>query len=278
VFKGGTSLSKAYNLIKRFSEDVDLAVIPQAGLSQDKLKKLLKDIETRISEGLTMIEEGKIRKGRNRSSNYDYPKIFLVSGPLKKEITIELNAFTNPVPHQMVAIESYLSQFLRSIDRMDLINGHDMDSFSINVLSLERTFFEKLLSLNRLSYEGLGKLKEKIRHFYDLHQLYHSEALKLTILQPQSHQVLSLVLQDDHAIATFDGPWKGKPLAASPLFSELEVNWKEVTPAYTSELSELIWEGELPKPQDVLEIFKLIKEFLKNFDKEKKYFIEQLGN
>ena len=98
------SIRKLITSCDNFSEDVDLAVIPQAGLSQDKLKKLLKDIETKISEGLTMIEEGKIRKGRNRSPNYDYPKIFSVSGPLKKEITIELNAFTNPVPHQMVAI------------------------------------------------------------------------------------------------------------------------------------------------------------------------------
>jgi hypothetical protein len=169
----------------------------------------------------------------------------------------------------MVSIESYLSQFLRSANRMDLIIGHDMESFSINVLSLERTFFEKLLSVNRLSYDGSDRLKEKIRHFYDLHQLYHSESLKSTILQSESHHVLSLVLQDDHAIATFDGPWRGKPLAESPLFVDLEDSWKELTPTYTSELSELIWEGELPKPQDVLEVFKVIKDFLKNYDEEK---------
>lgn len=269
VFKGGTSLSKAYHCIRRFSEDIDLALIPHTGLSQDKLKALLKQVETKISTGLTpaVDKSNNKRYGRNRTTYFDYPKIFNAntSGPLKEQVAIELNAFTNPVPHQLLPIESYLSKFLRNANRLDVIIGHDMDFFSINVLVLERTFFEKLLSVNRLSYEGVGKLKEKIRHFYDLHELYHNTTLKQTIFQTVSYEVLSLVLKDDHSITTFDGPWKGKPLVGSPLFTDLENIWSALVPTYNSELLELIWEGKLPSPQNVLEVLKNAKQFLHGF-------------
>jgi len=116
-----------------FSEDVDLAVIPQVGLSQDRLKALLKQIETIVTEGLTPAADKSNNKryGRNRTTYYDYPKLFNANtvGPLKEQVVIELNAFTNPVPHQMIEIESYLTQFFRATGRMDTIDSHDMDKF-----------------------------------------------------------------------------------------------------------------------------------------------------
>lgn len=44
VFKGGTALSKCYNLIERFSEDIDLVVLRKEGESDYKLKAKLKSI------------------------------------------------------------------------------------------------------------------------------------------------------------------------------------------------------------------------------------------
>jgi len=52
VFKGGTSLSKAYQCIERFSEDIDLALIKTDGLSANQLKNKLKVVETACSTGL----------------------------------------------------------------------------------------------------------------------------------------------------------------------------------------------------------------------------------
>ncbi|WP_161783494.1 nucleotidyl transferase AbiEii/AbiGii toxin family protein [Xenorhabdus nematophila] len=39
VFKGGTSLSKVYKSIYRFSEDVDLAILPEDDWTNNKIKK-----------------------------------------------------------------------------------------------------------------------------------------------------------------------------------------------------------------------------------------------
>ena len=55
VFKGGTSLSKAYRLINRFSEDIDLAVIAADGATGNAIQKMIKDVETETTKGLTEI-------------------------------------------------------------------------------------------------------------------------------------------------------------------------------------------------------------------------------
>jgi len=50
VFKGGTSLSKGFRLIDRFSEDVDLAVINTAEMTGNQIKSLIRKVEKEISQ------------------------------------------------------------------------------------------------------------------------------------------------------------------------------------------------------------------------------------
>lgn len=50
VFKGGTSLSKAYRLINRFSTDVDLAIIQVPGLSGNQIKNEIRKIEKAVAK------------------------------------------------------------------------------------------------------------------------------------------------------------------------------------------------------------------------------------
>ena len=56
VFKGGTSLSKGYKIIKRFSEDVDIAIINASGFTGNQLKNLIRHVEKTISIDLTEID------------------------------------------------------------------------------------------------------------------------------------------------------------------------------------------------------------------------------
>ncbi len=64
VFKGGTSLSKGYNLINRFSEDVDLAIINRGNKSGNEIKTIIRNVEKEITEELTEIPtEGITSKG-----------------------------------------------------------------------------------------------------------------------------------------------------------------------------------------------------------------------
>ena len=56
VFKGGTSLSKAYRLIDRFSEDIDLAIFA-GGINDSARKNLLKDVERTVANGLKKLDD-----------------------------------------------------------------------------------------------------------------------------------------------------------------------------------------------------------------------------
>jgi len=74
VFKGGTSLSKAYRLIARFSEDIDLAVLAE-GMSGNQIKTLMSSVAKDISNGLapTLLRRLRLRASSVHScENEDY--------------------------------------------------------------------------------------------------------------------------------------------------------------------------------------------------------------
>jgi len=74
VFKGGTSLSKAYNLIERFSEDVDIAIINDKDKTGNEIKTIIRTIEKEITPDLTEVQLlGVTSKGsRFRKSVFEY--------------------------------------------------------------------------------------------------------------------------------------------------------------------------------------------------------------
>ena len=78
VFKGGTALSKCYQLIERFSEDIDLVVLRNDGESGNSLTRKIRSISIVVDEVLPEIEkEGLTRKsGRLRKTAHEYPIAF----------------------------------------------------------------------------------------------------------------------------------------------------------------------------------------------------------
>lgn len=80
VFKGGTSLSKGLDLIGRFSEDMDIAVINEEIDSGNQLEKLRRTIEKEITEGLKEISvENVTSKGSRfrKSVFYEIHRIYI---------------------------------------------------------------------------------------------------------------------------------------------------------------------------------------------------------
>ena len=268
IFKGGTSLSKAYNCIERFSEDIDFAILKDPDISANQLNKKMKAIEAEISGDLEyFLHEKEEKRGRNRRTFYHYPKVLPDTdfGQVKDHIQLEINTFTNPIPHQEISVSSYVTQFLQQGGFGDRVAQYQLESFPVKVLTRERTFFEKLLSLTRLSNEGTDKLREKIRHFYDLHKLLNQQDLKDTLLSRMNFELINLVKADDNSNEIFKGDWLSKPLSASPLFSDLEGNWKALESTYRSELGQLIW-TDLPDSKEILLTFLAIRDYVIRYD------------
>jgi predicted nucleotidyltransferase component of viral defense system len=271
IFKGGTSLSKAYNYIERFSEDIDLAIVKMDGMTGNQITNKIKAVEKSVSAGLQYFQHrDEEKKGRNRRTFYHYHKALDATdfGQVKDHIQVEINSFTNPVPFAEVRIESYVAQFLKNSGFESTIPQFHLEPFSVKVLKVERTFFEKLFSLIRLSNEGTNKLKEKIRHFYDLHKLLDQKDLKGMILSKQNFKLIDLVKADDGSNGIFKGNWLNEPLLASPLFAELETIWKEVEPTYRNDLAPLVW-TELPASEEIIKSLRSIKEYVSEYDQAK---------
>src|SRR5690606_9973374 len=78
IFKGGTALSKCYDIIKRFSEDIDLVVLRKEGESNNKLTRKIRTISRVVSNVLPEIKiEGLTHKmGMNRKTAHSYNKEF----------------------------------------------------------------------------------------------------------------------------------------------------------------------------------------------------------
>jgi len=260
VFKGGTSLSKGYGLIDRFSEDIDIAVVNTLGLTGNQLKKLMRTVEKEIARDLVEIEkEGITSKGsRFRKSVYEYSVIPQRANPaVSNTIIVELNSFANPYPYSKIPIHSLIGEYLQTTSKFDLIHKYELQAFQLNVLGKNRTLIEKLVSLIRFSFDKnpIESISGKIRHFYDLHFLYNDPECNQYVNSKEFKSDLNEILEHDKK--AFDEPkgWYKKPLNASPLLKDFDGLWNTLKQVYTKELSMLAF-TEIPNEKDIAANFK----------------------
>ena len=260
VFKGGTSLSKAYRLTNRFSEDIDIAVIDADSFSGNQLKMLIKrlakdmafDLEEKVIQGITS------KGSRFYKAIYQYQNLVAptLSAVKTGQLLIEINTYANPYPYIKQEISSFLADYFTTINRQDMIEQYDLNSFSINVLDKCRTIVEKLVSLIRFSFEeDIQKaLASKIRHFYDLHYLVNDVECSEYINSADFQKDLPELLIHDQQ--EFDKPagWQAKTVKDSPLLTEFPTLWTSLSSIYQSELSPLAF-SEIPHETLVAESF-----------------------
>ena len=112
VFKGGTSLSKGFGLIERFSEDVDIAVINDNAKAGNEIKNIIRTIEKEMTINLSELQiDGVTRKGsRFRKSVFEYMSTDAKNK--NNKLIVEINSFANPFPYQQLYVKSFLFDFL----------------------------------------------------------------------------------------------------------------------------------------------------------------------
>ncbi len=259
VFKGGTSLSKAYGIGARFSEDIDIAISDALSMSGNKLKKLINKTAHNMTQGLKEIPiPGKTSKGSHYyKAFYQYPEIadILTTSPINSgQLLIEINSFANPYPSERRVIQSFLTTFLQTSNNQSMIDEYEMEPFQVVVLDKRRTLVEKIVSIIRssLAYEYHSQLSEKIRHFYDIHYLSQDEDIRAYVNSSDFSNELKELFQHDQA--TFDKPegWQERDMNDSPLFISFSDVWGNLTTKYTSELSGLAYD-EIPTPSQISE-------------------------
>lgn len=268
VFKGGTSLSKAYHIVNRFSEDIDIAVVDADSMNGNQVKTLIKRVAKEMTAGLEEVStDGITSKGsRYYKALYRYPNKLgktLNATVNVGQLLVEVNSFSNPYPHEKKTITSFIAEFLEKTGNQHLIKEYGLQSFSLNVLDKRRTMAEKLVSIVRFSFSDnyLYDVASKIRHFYDLHYLA-SDADCANYMQSTNFKTdfEALLAHDQQTFDTPDG-WKMKKVSDSPLITDFPNSWKSLCEKYKTELPAIAY-AAIPDEKLVAESFEKIIEQL----------------
>ncbi|CAB3784043.1 nucleotidyl transferase AbiEii/AbiGii toxin family protein [Pararobbsia alpina] len=188
VFKGGTSLSKAYGVIRRFSEDVDLtydiraiasdligdAVVPLPA-SKSQEKKWSKEIRARLCDWVTTeitprlkleLEQGKLPanvRGENDKVFIDYSPPASGTGYVSPTVMLEFGARSTGEPCDARTIHCDSAAFLKGIE---------FPTAKPQVMRAERTFWEKATAIHVYCAQGEFRGGERFaRHWHDVTRL-----------------------------------------------------------------------------------------------------------
>jgi hypothetical protein len=207
LFKGGTSLSKAYGLISRFSEDLDITVFREdlgqdievidlenlSGKQQRKhLDNIQKACQTYINGALQERLNRQVEMAFKESGEF-FDESIIVQDPddaaqqtlliYYPSVTTRLDEYVKPIvkieggaksaldPHRLTCIQPYISG--------DMLNL-DLTIKNIVTIDADRTFWDKIMILHGLRrwYDNRGELRQQghrvSRHYYDLYKLIDS--------------------------------------------------------------------------------------------------------
>lgn len=131
VFKGGTSLSKCYSVIDRFSEDIDLAINFRNENATRRVRRRLKDkiVRTIDNLGMTFINPEDVESNRD-FNNYEieYKKVFDGSSEMLSFIKVETIAVYKPYPIKKLEVGNYITNYLETIDEgKELITKYNLE-------------------------------------------------------------------------------------------------------------------------------------------------------
>ncbi len=171
VFKGGTSLSKALHVLTRFSEDIDITFSEHIGAS--RRKKLKNVVIANISRvlGLPITNWDKLQSDRDVNAYvFDYESIVPSNDKLSTGVKLETSLGSYAFPTIEKEIDSYVFQYLKSIDVKSLIEEYELKPFKMHIQTVDRTFIDKIFAI--CDYYIEGRNVRLSRHLYDIYKLY----------------------------------------------------------------------------------------------------------
>lgn len=247
VFKGGTSLTKAYNIGNRFSEDLDVAIADAHLMSGNRLKTTIRHVAHSMTQELQEVVKAETSKGSHyHKAFYHYPTISDVptSNAVRVgELLLEINSFANPYPWKMRTIRSFIAEYMYQSGNAALVEQFDLADFEVPTLDKTRTMTEKLVSLMRCSLadEYMTQMTAKIRHFYDLHYLYQDSECREYIQSAEFSEDFGNLLEHDRQSFAKPTGWQQRQLSESPLITNLHTTWLLLQPTYLRELPQLAY-------------------------------------
>lgn len=253
VFKGGTSLSKCYpGSIERFSEDIDLTFLGM-DLSDNVCDKNIKRIEKIITHGAQTDKISEERSPRSKS-------MYVWFGKEDNKIKLEIGSSVRPDPYSKKTFKSYIHEFLEELDEEEDIKKYELTSVTLNVLNIERTFIDKIMSVKR--HAICGSLDKKVRHIYDVVRLFKLPNIQDFLLNKSELKRLIQVTKetDSYYLEKREIPKEYNPKGAYGFNSWREQFTPEIRSRYETLHNDLLYTDEQQDFDDVLNTFEVLNQ------------------
>ena len=220
VFKGGTSLSKVYKVIQRFSEDVDVTVdinklipdktveseFPPTGSQAKKWKERIETVElpsfindemnpqivANLPDGIELTTD----EDNGGTVYVDYSALAVASESrslrsrsyIDTRVKIELGGASSGKPNHWADIECDTTY-------LEKTGGIELPRAKVRVMDIQRTFWEKATLAHIASVKGQNKWTGYARHWHDLVKIYESKFWDLCLSDMATAQLVAQVKQ-----------------------------------------------------------------------------------
>jgi len=187
-FKGGTSLSKGWHLIERFSEDADIALDKSfwgiAGESRTQRERIRKKSRAYIREELTPeldrlfremgAKDYELRYVETEDSDKDptvilipYRSLYAANEYVSSQVKIEISCRSLKEPQDKVVVRPYLAE----------VFPEEFGDFTTEVMAVNpsRTFLEKIFLLHEELHKEHPRTHRITRHLYDIERLIDTQ-------------------------------------------------------------------------------------------------------
>lgn len=170
VFKGGTSLSKAYHVIERFSEDIDITF--EEHLGEARRKKIKYQLLKPISEELDLIiENWQLIESDKDYNHYDFIYDSVCSEDkrgLRPYVKLETALMSYSYPTEEKEITNIIFECLAA-EEPEILNEYGLEPFPMKTQAISRTIIDKIFAV--CDYYMTGKATRNSRHLYDIFKL-----------------------------------------------------------------------------------------------------------
>lgn len=265
IFKGGTSLSKGWKLINRFSEDIDLYVEP-AETDEATLARFeqVADLVSSFPGFIERLGRQETKGSSSWTEEFAYKSRVDSLGGIRSVVLLEAGIQSADQPTENRKLNSLVGEML---DSRNVESGTvDQPSFEMRLLHFRRTFVEKLFTLHsrveRAKKQG-KELGRDARHYYDLAMLLKEPQTK-SMLESKELKVICSQYRDLTA-KFYPGQVKllpdGMNLTDSSAFFPDQKLRAMLSSAYVREANTLCY-GPYPTFDEILEDFEGIRSHL----------------
>ena len=197
-FKGGTALYKALRSIRRFSEDIDLTVsitnCPSANQARKRLEAATLQFQCMTKGQTIKNERGSIICEYLYDSMFEFDR----EDALQRfeRVIVESTSFTISEPTTEIKIAPFLYELSSKEYQKILTDSYDVAPFSIETISLERIFIDKVFATE--FYYERSEFTDVAKHVYDITVLMREEQIRAFLVnKPKVQEIIGLKRKEE---------------------------------------------------------------------------------